>query len=107
MTIGGRLVVPTFGSSAEVGLNPMCIAVPTDDEVPFVFDASMSVSPTAISENIVRSCRERARLLGAQSVAGNKITLAKRLGSTLPPGLIANAEGTPIMDAAPVPDEFM
>ena len=58
MTIGGRLVVPTFGSSAEVGLNPMCIAVPTDDEVPFVFDASMSVSPTAISENIVRSCRE-------------------------------------------------
>ena len=45
--------------------------------------------------------------MGAQSVAGNKITLAKRLGSTLPPGLIANAEGTPIMDAAPVPDEFM
>ena len=40
-------------------------------------------------------------------MAGNKITLAKRLGSTLPPGLIANAEGTPIMDAAPVPDEFM
>ena len=106
MTIGGRLVVPTFGSSAEVGLNPMCIAVPTDDEVPFVFDASMSVSPTAISEHLSGAVGNE-QLLGAQSVAGNKITLAKRLGSTLPPGLIANAEGTPIMDAAPVPDEFM
>jgi LDH2 family malate/lactate/ureidoglycolate dehydrogenase len=73
MTIGGRLVVPTFGSSAEVGLNPMCCAIPTADEVPFIFDASMS------------------------SVAGNKITLAKRLDSVLPPGLIADEEGTPIM----------
>jgi L-2-hydroxycarboxylate dehydrogenase (NAD+) len=83
MTIGGRLVVPTFGASAEVGLNPMCVAVPSGAEVPFIFDASMS------------------------SVAGNKITLAKRLGSTLPPGLISEPDGTPIMAPGRVPDKFM
>jgi LDH2 family malate/lactate/ureidoglycolate dehydrogenase len=83
LTIGGLELVPTFGGEARVGLNPIAIAVPTRDEPPFIFDASMS------------------------SIAGNKMRIARRLGSTILPGWIATADGTPIMQESPVPDEFM
>ncbi len=83
MTVGGLLVAPTFGSQAMVGLNPLAIAAPAGEEAPFIFDASMS------------------------SVAGNKVRLAQRLGEELLPGWVADAEGTPIMESAAVPDEFL
>jgi LDH2 family malate/lactate/ureidoglycolate dehydrogenase len=83
MTLGGLLVLPTFGAKPMVGLNPIAIAAPTRHEAPFVFDASMS------------------------SLAFNKITLARRLGSTVLPGWIAKPDGTPIMEECPVPDAFM
>jgi len=83
LTVGGLEVAPTFGGEARVGLNPIGIAVPARDEPPFVFDASMS------------------------SIAGNKIRLARRLGSTVLPGWIATPEGTPIMQECPVPEEFL
>jgi LDH2 family malate/lactate/ureidoglycolate dehydrogenase len=83
MTVGGLQVAPTFGSKAMVGLNPIGIAAPTRHEAPFIFDASMS------------------------SVAGNKIRIARRLGSTVLPGWIATTDGTPIMEEGPVPDEFL
>lgn len=83
MTIGGLMVLPTFGARPMVGLNPIAIAVSGgDDEAPFVFDASMS------------------------SVAGNKIRIAKRLGATVAPGWIADTEGNPILDEADVPEEY-
>ena len=83
MTTGGVTVVPTHGAERLVGLNPLAIAAPTRDEPPFIFDASMS------------------------SVAGNKITLAKRLGVDAMPGWIAKSDGTPIMDEREIPDEYM
>jgi L-2-hydroxycarboxylate dehydrogenase (NAD+) len=82
MTVGGLQVVPTFGSSPVVGLNPIAVAVGGGEEADFVFDASMS------------------------SVAGNKIRIAQRLGATVLPGWIADPEGRPILDEAPVPEQF-
>lgn len=83
MTTGGVLVAPTHGAERLLGLNPIGIAAPTDREVPFVFDASMS------------------------SVAGNKITLLNRVGGTVLPGWVAEADGTPVMEEAPVPEGYM
>ncbi|MDP6419991.1 MAG: Ldh family oxidoreductase [SAR202 cluster bacterium] len=82
MTTGGVSVLPTQGSERMVGLNPIAIAAPGRNEPPFIFDASMS------------------------SVAGNKIVLAKRLGVDALPAWVAGADGAPIMDAQPVPDDF-
>ena len=74
MTVGGNIVVPTFGAKAMIGLNPIAVAVPAGKEPPFVFDASMS------------------------GVAGNKVALAKRLGVKLAPGWVTTPDGTPIME---------
>jgi len=82
MTTGGMNVVPVDGAKPMFGLNPIAIAVPTRNEAPFVFDASMS------------------------SVAGNKITLAKRLGVPVAPGWITDGDGVPIMEERAVPDKF-
>lgn len=82
MTIGGLQVLPTFGSKPMIGLNPIAVAVGAGDEPPFVFDASMS------------------------SVAGNKIRIARRLGATVAPGWIADADGSPILEEAEVPKDF-
>lgn len=82
MTTGGMRVLPVDGSKPMFGLNPIAIAVPTNSEAPFIFDASMS------------------------SVAGNKIALAKRLGVDVAAGWISGADGVPIMEESPVPDEF-
>ena len=83
MTVGGLQVAPTFASKALVGLNPLGVAAPSNKEAPFVFDASMS------------------------SVAGNKIRLARRLGVDVLPGWIGTADGVPIMEEQPVPDDFV
>jgi len=82
MTTGGVSVVPTNGADSLVGLNPLAIAAPTRVEPPFIFDASMS------------------------SVAGNKITLAQRLGVNALPGWVAGSDGTPVMDERPIPENF-
>ena len=83
MTAGGVRVAPTFGAEPLVGLNPIAIAVPTREEPPFIFDASMS------------------------SVAGNKIRLAQRLGRETLPGWIAGEDGAPIMEEQPIPEPFL
>ncbi|MDK1024999.1 MAG: Ldh family oxidoreductase [Gammaproteobacteria bacterium] len=83
MTTGGVHVVPTHGAEPLLGLNPIGIAVPSNNEVPYIFDASMS------------------------SLALNKIRLLKRLGGEVAPGWVTEADGTPKMDAGPVPDNFM
>lgn len=82
MTIGGLMVLPTFGSKPMVGLNPISVAVGGGSQPDFVFDASMS------------------------SVAGNKIRIARRLGATVMAGWIAGADGEPILEEAAVPEEF-
>ncbi len=83
MTSGGVQVTPTWGAEPIIGLNPIGVAIPAGEEVPFVFDASMS------------------------SVAGNKIRLAQRLGVPVLPAWISQADGTPIMEETAVPPEFL
>ena len=74
-------VLPTFGAEPRLGTNPIALAAPADKEPPFVFDAATS------------------------TVAGNKLGLARRLGTDLLPGWVADEEGEPIMDevAPPIP----
>ena len=79
MTATPAEMVPTFGSEVRLGTNPIALAAPADKEVPFVYDAATTV------------------------VAGNKLGLARRLGAKLPPGWIADAQGTPIMEEAMPP----
>jgi L-2-hydroxycarboxylate dehydrogenase (NAD+) len=83
MTTGGVLVAPTGGAERLLGLNPIGIAAPSREEVPFVFDASMS------------------------SLAANKIALLNRLGGRVLPGWVARADGSPVMEEGPVPEGFM
>ncbi len=83
MTAGGLLVTPTQGAERLLGLNPLGVGAPADQEVPFIFDASMS------------------------SVAGNKIELLRRVGGHVFPGWIAEADGAPVMTETQVPQDFM
>ncbi len=83
MTTGGVQVAPTQGAEPLLGLNPIGIAVPSEHEVPFLFDASMS------------------------SVAANKIRLLKRVDGKVLPGWITDGDGEPIMEESEVPDDFM
>lgn len=82
MTTGGVQVVPTHGAEPLLGLNPIGIAAPAGTEVPYLFDASMS------------------------AVAGNKIVLLKRVEGEVCPGWVTEADGTPVMAEAPVPEGF-
>lgn len=75
MTSGGaQSLVPTFARDPLLGTNPLSIAVPAGKEPPFVFDAATT------------------------AIAGNKVGLARRIGSKLLPGWLADDEGVPIME---------
>ena len=67
-------VLPTFGAEPRLGTNPIAVAAPARNEPPFVFDAA--------------TC----------TVAGNKLHIARRLGTKLEPGWMADREGNPIME---------
>ena len=67
-------MVPTFGAEPRMGTNPIALAAPAKKEPPFVFDAATSV------------------------VALNKIRLAQRQGTKIPPGWVADDQGTPILE---------
>jgi LDH2 family malate/lactate/ureidoglycolate dehydrogenase len=81
MTACGPRVAPTFSAEAGFGTNPIAIAAPAKHEAPFAFDAATS------------------------AVAHTKICIARRLGTDLEPGWIT-VDGTPIMEATPIPEEF-
>lgn len=83
MTTGGLYVAPTQGAEPMLGLNPLAIAAPSNREEPFIFDASMS------------------------SLAANKIRLLRRMGGQVLPGWVAESDGTPVMEPAPVPDDYL
>ncbi len=80
MTTGGVLVAPTGGAERLLGLNPIGIAAPSRDEVPFIFDASMS------------------------SVAANKIALLNRLGGRVLPGWVRPRRRLAAHGGGPVPE---
>ncbi len=82
MTQGGVFMLPTFGATPMLGVNPIGFAAPTREEAPFIFDASTS------------------------SVAVNKIILARRLGVNIPGNWVADTDGTPVTEEGPAPEEF-
>lgn len=82
MTALGTAVLPTFGAEGRLGTNPIAVAAPAKNMHPFVLDIATSM------------------------VAANKLQLARRLGATLPAGMVADAEGTPIDTAGPLPEGY-
>jgi L-2-hydroxycarboxylate dehydrogenase (NAD+) len=66
MTNASRQVVPTFGREARFGTNPMCFAVPTEKELPFVLD------------------------MATTTAAAGKLELAARQDKPIPPGWALN-----------------
>jgi L-2-hydroxycarboxylate dehydrogenase (NAD+) len=72
MTNASRQVVPTFGREARFGTNPLALAAPALEELPFVID------------------------MATTTAAAGKLELAARLGKGIPPGwaLDENAEQT-------------
>ena len=83
MTAAIPLVAPTFGAEARLGTNPIAFAAPAGEEPPFVLDMATS------------------------TVAANKFRIAKRLGEKIPGGMIAKADGTPIMEDVDLPEQYL
>jgi L-2-hydroxycarboxylate dehydrogenase (NAD+) len=79
MTSSGLRVLPTFGRVPRLGTNPISIAAPAKSEPYLLFDAATS------------------------AVAGNKITLAERVGALMEPAWVAGLDGVPITTPQPVP----
>ncbi|MBM3935469.1 MAG: Ldh family oxidoreductase [SAR202 cluster bacterium] len=77
---GGRDgVLPTGAAEGRLGTTPIAFAAPAGEEPRFLFDVATS------------------------AVAGGKLNLAKRLGTNILPGWIADANGVPIMKEGPIP----
>jgi LDH2 family malate/lactate/ureidoglycolate dehydrogenase len=74
MTNASRQVVPTFGRESKYGTNPMCFAVPTGKELPFVLD------------------------MATTTAAAGKLELAARLGKSVPGGWALNERAEPTED---------
>ena len=82
MTSCPPLMPPTFGAEPRLGTNPIAVAVPAQDEPPFVFDAAMSL------------------------VASNKVRIARLVGGKMQPGWMADPEGNPVMEEAEIPETY-
>ncbi|HEV8721858.1 MAG TPA: Ldh family oxidoreductase [Candidatus Binatia bacterium] len=74
MTNASRQVVPTFGREARFGTNPMCYAVPADQELPFVLD------------------------MATTTAAAGKLELAARQGKSIPAGWALNERAEATLD---------
>ena len=79
MTACPPAVLPTFGAEPMMGTNPIALAAPAKEELPFVFDAATSIVPV------------------------NKLRMIQRLGAKLPAGWVADDEGNPIMEPIEAP----
>ncbi len=80
ITAGGQNMVPTYGAEPRMAANPHAWAVPTGEMPPFVLDISSS------------------------AIAGNKVALLRRMNKPTIPGLLAAADGSPIMSEEPLPE---
>jgi L-2-hydroxycarboxylate dehydrogenase (NAD+) len=76
----GPRVLPTFGAEPRLGTNPIAYAAPARRFPPLLFDVSTTV------------------------LAENKLRLARRIGTILEPGWIADREGRPILERIPAPE---
>jgi L-2-hydroxycarboxylate dehydrogenase (NAD+) len=82
MTNAAVLVVPTFGRDAMLGTNPIAVAAPAGEELPFVMDMATSTVPRG------------------------KLEVYNRLEKPLPLGWATDETGTPTDDAGRVLDNF-
>ena len=82
ITAGGNFMVPTYGAEPRLSPNPHAWAVPAEKEPPLIVDISCTRS------------------------ALNKIVLLERMQKEVPGGFLTDTNGTPIMEAGPIPDEF-
>jgi LDH2 family malate/lactate/ureidoglycolate dehydrogenase len=74
MTNAGRQVVPTFGSEARFGTNPICFAAPAQKELPFVID------------------------MATTTAAAGKLEIAVRRGASIPLGWALDEKAKPTSD---------
>ena len=74
MTNASRQVVPTFGRDARFGTNPICLAAPAQNELPFVID------------------------MATTTAAAGKLELAARRGVSIPLGWALNDKAEPTSD---------
>lgn len=74
MTNASPLVAPTFSIERLLGTNPICVAVPSGEEAPFVAD------------------------MATTTAANGKLEILQRKGGVAPLGWIQNAEGAPSTD---------
>lgn len=74
MTNASRQVVPTFGSEARYGTNPICVAAPGGEELPFVLD------------------------MATTTAAAGKLEVAARLGGMIPLGWALDEKNRPTRD---------
>ena len=71
-------VVPTFSTEPKFGTNPLAFGAPTDEDCPFLYDASMAV------------------------IQRGKIEVARRMGKQVPDGTTVNEEGRTLRDPAEI-----
>ncbi len=81
-TSAGPSVLPTFGAEPRLGTNPIAVAAPCSVEPHFVFDGATS------------------------AIAGNRITIAHRSGTSLPGGVIGDADGAPVREPSDPPPGY-
>ena len=88
MTNASALVAPTFSKERMLGTNPICVAVPSGDEPPFVADMATTTAANGKLEILQRKQLE-APLGWIQDAEGNQVTDAHALkngGALLPLG---------------------
>jgi L-2-hydroxycarboxylate dehydrogenase (NAD+) len=82
MTNASSKAVPTFGSLAVLGTNPIAVAAPAGHERPFVLDMATTTVPVG------------------------KLEIANRTGDPLPIGWVVDGEGLPVRDAHRALEDF-
>ncbi|MDR6195532.1 Ldh family oxidoreductase [Siphonobacter sp. SORGH_AS_0500] len=75
MTHAGPLVTPTFSKERLLGTNPICVAMPAQEEPPFVLD------------------------MATTTAAYGKLEILQRKNLETPTGWVQDAEGNPTTDA--------
>uniref|UniRef100_A0A7C4Y5Q9 Ldh family oxidoreductase n=1 Tax=candidate division WOR-3 bacterium TaxID=2052148 RepID=A0A7C4Y5Q9_UNCW3 len=83
MTNSAPLVVPTFGAEIVIGTNPIAVAIPAGEEIPFVFDGATSTT------------------------SRGKIEVYERKGKELPLSWATDEDGIPTTNAKRVLDNLL
>lgn len=75
-------IAPTFGVEPMLGTNPIAFSAPTDEEIPYTFDAATSIAPRG------------------------KIEVAARAGKPIPAGWVIKQDGSLATDSSTLIEEM-